>query len=116
MIKKRGADFGSPFFLFNFYRQHCEVIALFGYAHECVDSICHVPDDLDWLKQTIGNHRFSDLLNAFITKLGMIDVLSFIQSIGKEEESSRSFKLNLLLLESELSYDADRQPKSNGES
>ena len=103
-------QYGSPFFLlFKLYRQHREVIALFGSAYKGVDRICHVPDNLHGLQLSVGYQRLGNVLDAFIAKLGVIDILSFVQSIGEEEDGRRSLKSGLLLLELEISDDADRQ-------
>ena len=76
--------------LFQFYRQHREIIALFSYAHKGVDSIRHVSDDLGGFELTIGYHRLCNTHDAFISKLGMIDVLGFVQAIGEEEDGGGS--------------------------
>ena len=87
MIKKRGADLVPR----SFY--------LISIASIVRSSLCSAMPTNVWTASVMclmtwigssGNHRFSDLLNAFITKLGMIDVLGFVQAIGEEEDGGGS--------------------------
>ena len=78
------------------YSHHCQVVALFGIAHELVNGLCHHFDYLLWRLLLAGESLRSDLIDALHSELCMIDILGLCQTVCKEEYGGACENLSLL--------------------